>query len=180
MSAGDAQPGPAAMSAAEQRWYADFVMHCMEATDATDAAAVLASLDKRPFNECLHMRGDADLDGRYEDSAHQLWSHDRYGRWFTTEGRKIVWLQRRLARLRYRREPHADEVVSHICGNCGCIRLQHLKYQSRGEDKRDSQHHRSFGSGLIRSVHLPPNEEPPTAGPTPPTSHRPRSAEIEL
>ena len=159
MIGGDAQLKPAAWQAADLLWYADFIAHCTGQTrDPPDASAVL-ELDAQPFEQCLRMTGDDDLDGRFEDSASQLWSNDRHGRWFAKIDKKMAWLQGTLAQLRYARGPRtvqrrgetksaAIEVVSHICGNCDCIRLQHIRYQPKSEDTRDRAHHRVHGSGI--------------------------------
>ena len=159
MIGGDAQLMPAAWEAPELQWYADFVAHCQgQSRDPPDVSAVLR-LDAAPLDECLFMHGTDDLDGRFEDSASLLWSHDRHGRWFAKVERQTVWLQAKLAQLRYRRAPRrahnqqnferdSIEVVSHICGNCDCIRLQHIRYQSKSEDARDRAHHRAHGSSI--------------------------------
>ena len=150
---------PAAWTAAEIAWYADIIAHCQGRSRESAAVSTVLELDEKPLDECLLMLGDAALDGRLEDSASQLWSHDRYGRWFAKVDGKMVWLQAKLGELRYRRAPRraqnfADkdrgfaEVVSHICGNCSCIRLQHIRYQSKSEDCRDRAHHRAHGGGL--------------------------------
>ena len=154
---------PAAWRAAELQWYGDMVAHCSgQSRDAPAMSAVL-ELDALPLEECVLMRGEDHLDGRFEDSASQLWSHDRHGRWFAKVQRRTVWLQARLAQLRYRRAPRCapkqrapkralNEVVSHICGNCGCIRLQHIRYQSKSDDARDRAHHRAHGCGIRPDV----------------------------
>ena len=163
MIGGDEQVMPAAWTASELQWYADFVVHCSgQRSDAPAVSAVL-ELDALPLEECLFMRGDAELDGRFEDSASQLWSQDRHGRWFAKINRRMVWLQCKLAQLRYRRAPRRvpkqrgpkrviNEVVSHICGNCNCIRLQHIRYQSKSDDARDRAHHRAHGCGIRPDV----------------------------
>ena len=153
---------PAALTAEELQWYADFVAHCNGQDRAATAASPLSAvqeLDAQPLNECLLMHGLDHLDGRFRDSTSQLWSHDQYGRWFTKVDQKMVWLQSKLAELRYRRGPRRakktrasksdlSECVSHICGNCGCIRLQHIRYQSKSEDALDRAHHSAPGSGI--------------------------------
>ena len=151
----DACSVPAAWTASQQRWYAAFVLQCSaissdEMDAQIDVPAVLAALAIKPVDECLLMVGDAHLDGRYEDTDRQMWSDDQHGRWFKTVGRKVVWLHRVLARQIYGRGPTDGEVTSHICGNCGCLRLQHIRYQSKQDDVRDKHHHRKHGTSTIR------------------------------
>ena len=126
MIGGDAQLMPAAWTTAELQWYADFVAQCRgQSRDPPDTAAVF-ELDAEPPEQCLLMFGDDDLDGRFEDSSSQLWSQDLHGRWFAKVDQKMVWLQCKLAQLRYRRAPRRaskksglkrdhSEVVSHLC-----------------------------------------------------------------
>ena len=165
---------PAAWAAAEIDWYADIVAHCQGRSRDTPAAVAVLELDAQPPDECLLMRGDASLDGRFEDSTSLLWSHDRYGRWFAKIDGKMVWLQAKLGGLRYRRAPRraekgtdksraSTEVISHICGNCSCIRLQHIRYQSKGDDCRDRAHHRARGSGLRPEVRAQLTADTPAA-----------------
>ena len=150
MIGGDAQLMPSAWKAADLLWYADFVAHSTNKSrdaPAEDRVSAVLQLDAQPLDQCLLMRGLDALDGRYEDSASQLWSHDRYGRWFAKKASKTVWLQAKVAGLRYGRGPRrglkqhgpkrsSNEFISHICGNCNCIRLQHIRYQSKSEDAR--------------------------------------------
>ena len=154
---------PAAWESSELQWYADIVAHCSGQTRDAPAVSAVLKLDASPLEECLFMRGEDAWDGRFEDLASLLWSHDRHGRWFAKVERRTVWLQARLARLRYRRDPRRapnqraskrdlNEVVSHLCGNCNCLRLQHIRYQSRSDDARDRAHHRAYGSGIRPDV----------------------------
>ena len=164
---------PAAWEADQQRWYLSLVAHCHDVQgvhNVPDMPNVLAALSAWPLTECLYMVGDPEFEGRVEDINHQLWSEDQKGRWFATVQRKKVWLQRELVRIGYGHLPRADEVVSHICGNCGCIRSQHLRIQSRSEDARDRVHHRAHGTGQIRCTKRPPNS--PVTAPKPTGKHR--------
>ena len=148
---------PAAWTAEQQRWYASLVAHCNGFSSMSDdPKTVLSEVGAKPFSECLHMVGDADLEGRVEDSDGRLWSTDQNGRWFATVDRKVVWLQRELVRIGYGHLPRGGDVVSHICGNCDCMRVQHLRVQSRSEDARDRVHHRAQGAGQIRSTERSP------------------------
>ena len=153
MTTSDESREPAAWGAQQQRWYASLVAQCdgIDGIDSTAAVpTVLATASAKPITECLFMVGDAHLDDRVEDSDGQLWSADRNGRWFTTVKRKKVWLQRQLVWIGYGRLPRGNECVSHICGNCSCIRAQHLRIQSRSEDASDRVYHRAGKRGQIR------------------------------
>lgn len=141
---------PAAWGAEQQRWYASLVAQCHEVDNTADVPTVLAAASAEPMTECLVMVGDAHLDGRVEDCDGQLWSDDMNGRWFATVERKKVWLQLELVRIAYGRLPRKDERTSHLCGRCGCIRVQHLRIQSRSEDASDRWYHRAHGPGKIR------------------------------
>lgn len=142
---------PDAWSAQQQRWYASLVAHCQDGFDSShDVPTVLAALSAKPSSECLQMAGDASLDGRVEDCDQQLWSSDLNGRWFKTVDRKVVWLHRELVRMLHGRLPLGGEVASHLCGFCGCIRVQHLRIQSRREDSLDRSYHRAHGRGRLR------------------------------
>ena len=70
-----------AWDAADVSWYADLVAHAQGQWCApSEGHDVLKALNQRPWKDCLLMKG-AHLDGRYEDTNHQLWSDDRKGRW---------------------------------------------------------------------------------------------------
>ena len=156
MTTGDAGCGPATWTAEDQRWYADFVVHCMapkKGRAAVDVPTAVHNVDAMPLDECVHMRGKATLDGRFEDSAGVLWSHDRFGRWFAKIDGEKVWLGRKLAGLRRglpQGRGHVDSslTASHNCGNCGCIRWQHNRFQTRSEDVLDREHHQRHGNVL--------------------------------
>ena len=161
MSGDDTGCGPAAWTAEDQRWYAELVVWCQapkQSRAAINVPAVLDQLAAMPLDECLHMRGKAALAGRFKDSDHLLWSHDRHGRWFTKVNGKMLWLGRKLARLRHGREPDpSTNKGSHNCGNCDCIRWQHIRFQSRSEDVRDREHHQLHPGVLrpeIRALHV--------------------------
>lgn len=150
MTTADESREPAAWGAEQQRWYASLVAQCHEVDSTADVPSMLATVSAMPTSECLHMLGDAHLDGRVEDCDGRLWSDDMKGRWFATVKRKKVWLQLELVRIGYGRLPREGERASHICGNCGCIRAQHIRIQTRSEDASDRWYHRAHGPGKIR------------------------------
>ena len=92
-----------------------------------------------------------DLDGRYEDSDGQLWAGDQKGRWSAQVSGKKVFLHHRIAELQPSSVRGKDDVVSHVCGHCSCIRLEHIACQSKAEDIRDMKHHKKRKRGEIRS-----------------------------
>lgn len=141
---------PAAWSSEQQRWYASMLAHCYAFPDPTDVHSVLAAVSAKPSSECFNMVGDASLEGRVEDCDGRLWSDDQKGRWFATVDRKVLWLQLHLIRIACGQVPRGGDVVSHLCGNCGCMRVQHLRVQSRAQDARDREHHRARGAGVFR------------------------------
>ena len=157
MSGGDACCSPAAWTADEQRWYADLVVQCTapkQSRAAINVPRVLGQLESMPLDECVQMRGKATLQGRLEDSDHVLWSHDRHGRWVAKidgqRGTQTLWLGRKLARLRHGRAPVASGLkASHNCGHKGCVRWQHLRFQSSREDVLDREHH-ELHPGVLR------------------------------
>lgn len=158
MATADGPRDPAAWDIDQQRWYASLVAHCHgfeRHRDEPDPQAVLADLSALPASECLQMVGDAALDGRVEDCNGRLWSTDRNGRWFATVDRKIVWLQLDLIRTACGQKPSGGGLVSHRCGICGCIRVQHLRVQSSSDDARDRHYHRARGAGQMRPDHVP-------------------------
>ena len=132
MSGGDAGCGPAAWTAKEQRWYAELLVQCMapkQSRATVDVPRVLGQLAAMPLDECVLMRGKATLQGRFKDSDRVLWSHDRHGRWFAKIKGQKVWLGRKLAALRYGRAPiPSDLKACHNCGNCDCVRWQHVRF----------------------------------------------------
>lgn len=162
MTTADDPRDPGAWDTDQQRWYASLVANCRgfeRHREQPDPQAVLAELSALPANECLHMLGDAALDGRVEDCNGRLWSTDRKGRWFATVDRKIVWLQLDLIRTACGQKPSGAGLASHKCGICGCIRVQHLHVQSKSDDARDRHYHRTHGAGKMR-----PDARPNTHG----------------
>jgi len=157
MTTADAGRGPAAWTAEEQRWYADLVVQCRDpkqSRTAINVPMIVQQLAALPLDECLTMRGKAALQGRLEDLDEVLWSHDRHGRWFAKIKGQKVWLGRKLAALRYARQHGAVHIpsalkASHNCGNCGCIRWQHIRFQSKAEDVLDREHHQRH-PGVLR------------------------------
>ena len=153
MNRGDEGCNPAAWTADEQRWYADLVVQCTapkQSRAAINVSSVLAQLEAMPLDQCVLMRGKRTLDGRLEDSDHLLWSHDRHGRWFAKINGQTVWLGRKLARLRHGRAAVPSELkASHNCGQKGCVRWQHVRFQSRREDVLDREHH-ELHPGVLR------------------------------
>ena len=165
MTTPDVGRGPAAWAVEEQRWYADMVVHSTAPKQhrrANDTSTILEQLEAMPVNQCVLMRGKAALDGRFKDRAGLVWSHDRHGRWFANLNGKVVWLGRQLASLRsgHAHVPGALK-ASHNCGSKGCIRWQHVRYQSRREDVLDREYHALHTSGLrpeVRALLEPPAE----------------------
>ena len=129
-----------AWDAADVSWYADLVAHAQGQWCApSEGHDVLKALNQRPWKDCLLMKG-AHLDGRYEDTNHQLWSDDRKGRWSSKVAGQKVYLHHRIAQLQPSRARRDGDVVSHVCGNCECIRLEHIRYQTPAEDILDRRH----------------------------------------
>ena len=153
MSGDDAGCDPAAWTAKEQRWYAELLVQCMapkQSRATINVPRVLGQLAAMPLEECVYMRGKASLQGRFKDSADLLWSHDRHGRWFAKVNGKTVWLGRKLARLRHGGAPiPSDLKASHNCGHKGCVRWQHVRFQSKREDVLDREHH-ELHPGVLR------------------------------
>lgn len=90
---------------------------------------------------------------RVEDSRHQWWAETEWpeeGRWNTTIARRKVALQVELGELRHRHPKAINEVVSHLCGQPSCVRLQHIQHQSRSHDSLDRSHHDLHGVGSFR------------------------------
>ena len=156
---------PSAWNAEDQRWYASLVAYCNGFGHQQTVQTALAQMSQKPWSECMCMVGDAALDYRVEDCRGRMWSTAQTGRWFATVDRKVVWLQRELLRIGCGQLPREGEVVSHLCGNCDCIRWQHLRVQSRSEDARDRIHHKARGKGKMRPrAHVP---ESPVTMPNP-------------
>lgn len=150
MTTADESRDPAAWSAERQRWYASLVAHCNGFNNTHGVPAVISAVREKPPSKCLFMAGDAVLDDRVEDSEGRLWSTDQHGRWFATVDRKILWLQHELVRIGCGQLPHDGRVVSHLCGNCGCICMGHLRLQTKSEDALDKAYHRAHGAGTFR------------------------------
>ena len=141
---------PAAWKAADERWYSDLVANCLGLEDTTaDMPDVLERLNQRDVEDCLFMSG-ADLDGRYLDVDENLWSDDAKRRWSAKIDGKKVFLHHRIAELQPNRVRANGDLVSHFCGQVNCIRLEHIGYQSSGEDIRDRRHHHKRKRGEIR------------------------------
>ena len=141
-----------ALSAADARWYADILAFAAgEKCSAHDTTTVLARFSDLPWTKCVRLMSDGQSD--YFDANGVRWAADTKGRWHRTRGRPLFRLQQRLGHIRYHRYtlgPHNDEFVSHICGFKDCLRLEHIKYQSKREDIADKRHHKRFGLGSIR------------------------------
>lgn len=129
-----------ACSTADKRWYAALVANAQDSCCAPDEAHdVLTALNRRPWKECLFMKGDQ-LDGRYEDINQKLWSDDRFGRWSSKMSGKKLYLHHQIAAIQPNRARRQGDVVSHVCGHCNCIRLEHIRYQTPAEDILDRRH----------------------------------------
>ena len=169
-----------AWSAADKHWYADLVAHCQGSWCAPEEAhAVLAALNQRPREECLLMTR-MDVDGRYEDTAGQVWADDAKGRWSSQISGKKVFLHHVIAELQPTCSRGEGDVGSHLCGFCNCVRLEHIGFQPKGEDIRDMRHHGKRKRGEIRSdsrvlagleSSLTP-ARPPLLTPDPPARYR--------
>ena len=140
------------------------------------------------MDECLHMRGKRALEGRLEDIDGLLWSHDVSGRWFANINGQKVWLGRKIAGLR-RGLRHGDLQGQHVprtlkgshnCGNCDCIRWQHIKFQPKAEDVLDRDHHKRFGRVLrpeLRTVFV---QDPQLLTPDQPARFRSPATSVNL
>lgn len=131
-------------STEEERWYAALIVQCAHDGDAASQApsVVLARLKSQPWTECCQLVGNASEDGWYTDSAQQRWTSDRKGRWSAKVAKKKIYLHHRIVQLQPNRPRLSSDVVSHICGNCDCVRLEHIRYQSKREDTLDNAHHK--------------------------------------
>jgi len=135
------------LSAADARWYADLAAQCTPLKSSLEQPlAVLAEINLLPWTKCLHMVGDASEDGAYIDSKQQRWSDDRKGRWSGKISKNKAYLHHRVVQLQQHEQPNrprlASDVVSHLCGNCDCVRWEHIRYQSKREDTLDNAHHK--------------------------------------
>ena len=141
--------------AEDRRWYLDLVAQadgdfCM----GDGVTSVLHRYDSLPWDQCIILKGDGQI--RYTDTRDALWSDDQRGRWFETRTKPLRWLHIQIGQLCYGGVRCAKgEVVSHICGNCNCIRADHIVYQSRRADTLDRAHHKRFRPGCIRGEHDP-------------------------
>ena len=192
MTTADEDFGPAAWTAEDQRWYADLVVQCMQpklSRATINVPTVLGQLAAMPLDECLHMRGKRTLDGRLRDIDDLLWSPGGSGRWFANFNGQKVWLGRKIAGLR-RGLRHGDVQGQHVtstlqgshnCGNCDCIRWQHIRFQSKSEDVLDRQHHQRTKMRQLRpelrSVFV---QEPQLLTPNQPARYRSPATSVDL
>lgn len=146
-----------AWTAEERQWYASLLAHCHlidGAQPPADASgALLALLNHTHWRTCFFMDHMDVNERKVEDSRHQWWAETGWpeeGRWNTTRARKKVPLQRELGKLRHRHPKAINEVVSHLCGQPSCVRLQHLQHQSRRDDSLDRSYHDVHGVGSFR------------------------------
>ena len=191
MTPADADIGPAAWTAEDQRWYADLVMQCMQPNQsraAINVPAVLRQLDEMPLDRCLKMRGRVTLEGRLKDIDGLLWSPGDSGRWFANFNGKKVWLGRKLAGLR-RGLRHGDVQGQHVpstlkgshnCGHCDCIRWQHVRYQPKSEDVLDREHHKRFGRVLRPELQAVFVRDPQLLTPNQPARYRSPATSVDL
>ena len=149
----DACIGDLDVSIEDAAWYAKFVAltdgkRPSSINDPVAVPDIMDDIGNAPPTQCRRLIGDQHQ--RHRDSRGELWSDDRHGRWFKSTSKPIRWLQADLAHLRYGHGPQDGEVISHICGFCDCIRLGHIKYQTKSEDKLDRKHHKRCGRGSFR------------------------------
>ena len=184
MSGDDEGCGPAAWTAKEQRWYAELLVQCMAPKQSRadiNVPRVLGQLAAMPLDECVQMRGKASLQGRFKDSADLLWSHDRHGRWFAKINGKTVWLGRKLARLRHGGAPiPSDLKASHNCGHKGCVRWQHVRFQSKREDVLDREHHELYPGDLRQELRSLFVHESQLLTPNQPARYRSQTTSFDL
>ena len=126
-----------------------------------EAASVLRALAQTPVEQCIELRGDQST--WLHDALGNKWGDDwRDGRWMRWDGRRKTYLQWFLAYLRYQRLPESGIVVCHSCGCPWCIRLEHIRYDTKDEDQKDKDFHGAaaanrltegrFGQRSCRSV----------------------------
>ena len=142
--------------AAEDRlWYLDMVAHADGGFCTADTLpTALHRYDSLQWDQCILLEGDGYK--QILDARGALWSDDKLGRWFETRSKPMVRLHQVIGQLCYGGRRAADgDVVSHICGNCNCIRAEHIIYQSKREDLLDKAYHKRFWRGCIRSKHMP-------------------------
>ena len=153
----------ASWPAEERRWYLDLVAQadsdfCTTCT-TEETSTALDRYETLPWDRCILLAGNGEA--RLLDVNGALWSDDRHGRWFESRSKPLVWLHQRIGQLncggqRPGQGPGGTgEVASHICGNCCCIRAEHIVYQPVREDRLDRAHHKAVGRGNIRPEHMP-------------------------
>ena len=121
-----------------------------------EAASVLRALAQTPVEQCIELRGDQST--WLHDALGNKWGDDwRDGRWMRWDGRRKTYLQWFLAYLRYQRLPESGIVVCHSCGCPWCIRLEHIRYDTKDEDQKDKDFHGAAAAnrGKIRPTLLP-------------------------
>ena len=144
-------------SAEEERWYAYLVAQCVGGRAADVApSALLARLNTIPWTECCQMVGNASEDGSYTDTAQTRWTDDRKRRWHAKTGAKKEYLHHRIVQLQPNRPRSGTDVVSHICGRCDCVRLEHIRYQSKREDTLDRAYHKRVKRSAERGIKVCP------------------------
>ena len=146
----------AAWPAAERRWYLDLIAQADgDFCTADGLSTPLDQYDSMPFDRCILLAGDGE--SRVSDVNDALWSDDRHGRWFQSRSKPLLWLHQKIGQLGCGglRPVQKGEVASHICGNCHCIRAEHIVYQPVREDRLDRAHHKLHGRGSIRHEHMP-------------------------
>ena len=145
-----------AWNAADVHWYAHLVAHVQQQEFTADAATdVLDQLNARPWTECLRLIGDQTEACIYTDTVQQKWYDDRKGRWSAKVSGDKVFLHHRVVQLQPNRTRLAGDKVSHICGHCDCIRLEHIRYQTAAEDILDRRYHQGGRKGEIRPQTCP-------------------------
>ena len=144
-------------STEDERWYAGLIAQCVGGHTADVApSALLASLNTVPWTTCCQMVGNASEDGSYTDSAQTRWTDDRKQRWHAKNGAKKVYLHHRVVQLQPNRPRSGTDVVSHICGHCDCVRLEHIRYQSKREDTLDRAYHKRVKRLAERGIQVCP------------------------
>jgi hypothetical protein len=149
MSSGGGSINLRALSREANLWYADLLAKARG--DRVGPAATLKAAERKLWyqkNSCVRLKGNGVK--RHTDTRGVMWSDDRHGRWFCRGAKGSLRLQRMLGEFRYDRPPADGELICHICGWCDCIRLEHIRYQSKREDLKDKRHHKRFGRGTIR------------------------------
>jgi hypothetical protein len=146
----------AAWPADQRDWYLNLVAQADGGFGTVDELhGVLERYDALTFDRCIFLTDKGE--DRVTDVNGELWGNDLDGRWFLSSSKPFEWLHRRIACLGGggALPVGKSEVASHICGYCFCIRAEHIKFQSKGEDVRDKRHHKAVGRGNIRPQHMP-------------------------